>query len=316
MLNQRSDYLVILVGSYNRKKSLKRALDSISRGTRGSHEIIVVDGGSVDGTIEYLQSHPGITPVFQGQMLGLARSFNQVWREVESKYTCWLSDDTELVDGSLDLAVEILEKHPEIGMVGLKTRDTQRTGVQLPYTGGISHYGILNCNHGVLPTALLRAAGYFNESYHSYLVDPDLTASVLCTGKLVAMTEPIGVLHHREYINDENERVRRKREAHKGVPVYLEKFQFLDVPPPLSFQIRSLILRHLGRVLFANAPRDMVRFGLNKRDWRNIAEGRFIKLTDPWNNRRERFHLVQKIPYRLLSLNTNPLRHLVAPPPK
>ena len=53
MLNVRSDYSVILVTTYSRLDLLKRTLDSIAAGTRCSHEIIVIDGGPTDGTIEW-----------------------------------------------------------------------------------------------------------------------------------------------------------------------------------------------------------------------------------------------------------------------
>jgi len=43
-----------------------------------------------------------------------------VWRHVETPYSCWLSDDTDLVPGSIDTAIEILDADPTIGMVGLK----------------------------------------------------------------------------------------------------------------------------------------------------------------------------------------------------
>src|SRR5574341_384263 len=203
MLNTRSNYLVILVATYNRLDLLKRTVNSIIRGTKCSHEVIVIDGGSTDGTIEYLEGHPDITSVFQGRLLGTARCYNEVWRQTDSLYTCWLSDDTEIVSGSLDLAVNVLETHPEIGMVGLKMKDVAGPWKEVPYVGGLSEYGIINCNHGVLSTNLLRAVGYFNEMYRSYTIDTDLTTSVLCAGTSVVMTKNLSVLHHREWAEQE-----------------------------------------------------------------------------------------------------------------
>lgn len=312
MFNRRSDYLVILVATYNRIDLLKRTLDSIANGTRCSHEIIVIDGGSTDGTIEYLKLHPSITPMFQGKLLGTARAYNQVWRQIESKYTCWLSDDTEIVDGSLDLAVNILETHPEIGMVGLKMKDTMGPWNHEPYMGGLSEYGILTCNHGVLSPDLLKSVGYFNEAYRSYTIDPDLTASVLCTGKSVVMTKRISLPHHREWANHEGEeKIKRDMGGIDNAKIYREKFEFLEVPRIHPSRIKARLGRYVEQILWLHSGPGSLRFGLKRRDWHNLSRGRFIRLTDPLENMRHPYHLVQRIPRSLLTLETNPYRHLV-----
>lgn len=310
MLNKRSDYLVILLATYNRLESLKRAIDSIESGTRCSHELIVIDGGSTDGTIEFLRTHPGVTPVFQGKLVGQARACNEVWRQIESRYTCWLSDDVEVVNGSLDLAVGILEKHPDIGMVGLKMKDTWGPWKDRPYMGKLSKYGILNCNHGVLSTRLLRSVGYFSEEYQSYTIDPDLTASILCTGHSVVMTKHIGVLHHRGWGLTESKE-RWTMPAEKNIPTYLEKFKFLDSSETRGERRKIKLGRYIKRLVFKRIRSKESRLGLNRLDWKNITEGRFIHLTDPIECIFQPYHLIQRIPRKFLRLKSNPYRNLV-----
>jgi len=41
-------------------------------------------------------------PCTAGRAARYARSYNRVWRHVETPYSCWLSDDTDLVPGSID----------------------------------------------------------------------------------------------------------------------------------------------------------------------------------------------------------------------
>jgi glycosyltransferase involved in cell wall biosynthesis len=315
MLNRHSDYLVILVATYNRLSLLKQALKSIETGTRCSHEIIVIDGGSTDGTVEYLNSHPGITPVFQGALLGAARAYNQVWRQIDSQYTCWLSDDTEIVAGSLDLATRILKSHTAIGMVGLKMKDTIGSATTKPYMGACSEYGIINCNHGVLATKLLRAVGYFNECYYTYGIDPDLTASILCTGKQVVMTKQICVLHHRAKFGDRNVEIGEEftpsvfRKDWKIV--YHQKFKFLDSSIVASEKPKTWLNRHLKPILFPPEKKNSSRFGINHRDWRNIIKGKFISSIDLLKNLFRPYYLVQRIPSSLLTSDANPYRELL-----
>src|SRR4051812_26094489 len=114
MINQHNHHFVVLIATYNRVAMLRSVVDAIFDGTRAPLELMVIDGGSTDGTIEYIQSDPRITPVLQGQLLGTARSYNHVWRDIDSTYTCWLSDDTEIVPGSLDTALAILGADPTV----------------------------------------------------------------------------------------------------------------------------------------------------------------------------------------------------------
>jgi GT2 family glycosyltransferase len=308
-INIHSDYLTILVATYNRLDALKVAIDAIHAQTRCSHEVIVIDGGSTDGTIEYLKSHSDITPVFQGRLLGVPRSYNEVWRQVKSKYTCWLSDDTELTNHGIDLAVEILEKDSGIGMVGLKTKDVIGPRIDKPYVGALSEYQILNFNHGVMPFELVRSIGFFNEDYPMYMVDPDLTASILCTGKKVVMTKPVCVLHCPEWAV--SGRSEKKTARFKGVDhfdIYRQKFSFL------TGRLFSERIVRRARYMLRN-PFIVSAFSralkLNSRDIKNLRDARFISPFDSVKTIRKPYHNVQQIPYPLLIRENNPYRHLV-----
>ena len=297
----------VLIATCNRLDLLRPVIDSIERGTRTPIEIVVIDGGSTDGTIEYLQTHPRVTPVLQGERLGTARSYNRVWRHVETPYSCWLSDDTDLVSGSLDTAIEILDADPTIGMVGLKMKDTRGPGRHEPYRGGLSEYGILNCNHGVLRTDLARRVGFFNESYRSYMIDPDLTASILCTGHKVVMTRQVAVLHHREWAEREgDEKVAREMGGIDNFAVYRRKFAFLSPSRTWLVRVRARLIYYIARVLFLGVDPSARRVWLNRRDWFNLAGGRFMSLLDPLLTVGRPYHLVQAIPFSRLASPDNP----------
>jgi GT2 family glycosyltransferase len=312
-VNTRSDFFVILLATCNRVEMLRAVVESIERGTKTPYELIVIDGGSTDGTIEYITTHPRITPVLQGELLGTARSYNRVWRHVASKYSCWLSDDTDVVVGSLDTAIAILESDAAIGMVGLKMRDTRGPGRHEPYRGGLSEYGILNCNHGVLRTELAQRVGFFNEAYRSYMIDPDLTASILCTGARVVMTREVAILHHREWAEREgDEKVAREMGGIDNFAIYRRKFSFLSSSATVAARVRDRVIRYMWRILFLGTSPDSKRLGLNRRDWMNLGGGRFISLLDPIVSAGRPFHLTQQIPSAFLDAAGNPYRTPVA----
>lgn len=313
-LNGRSRYLTVLIATCNRLESLRQTVESIRVSTNVSHEIIVIDGGSNDGTIEYLKSEPGLTSLFQGKMLGTARAYNEAWRQVDSEFTCWLSDDTQVMPGSLDLAVDILESDQQIGMVGLKMRDSVGPNRLRKYLGAISDFGIINCNHGVLRTSLLRSIGYFNERYHSYTIDPDLTASVLCTGRSVVMTRDVSVVHERrwaEHMSSAEMHAAMARPNNQAV--YREKFGFLGVryrtaPWNKAFRRAITILTTiLNRFKF-----DFILPGASVHDLEVVLTSRYCSKRELWRNRSRPFHLVQHIPFRKLGSAGNPYLDLFA----
>jgi len=312
-INQRNRHFVVLVATYNRLALLKTVVDAIEHGTQTPHELIVIDGGSTDGTIDYIQSDPRITPVLQGQLVGTARCYNRVWRHIDSTYTCWLSDDTEIAPGALDTALAILGQDATIGMVGLKMKDTKGPGRFEPYRGGLSEFGILNCNHGVFRTALGRQIGFFNEGYRSYMIDPDITASILATGHRVVMTRSVAVLHHREWAEKEgDEKVARDMGGIDNFAIYRRKFGFLSRSQTLATRVRARLVRYVWRLLFLGAGQDARRLWLNRRDWINLAGGRFISLFDPLIHLGRPYHLAQSVPAALLDSPDNPYRHLEA----
>lgn len=308
----KSPKLVVVVATCNRLDQLKVSVESIIQGTRAEMQLVVADGGSADGTQQYLLDHPRITPMLQGAKLGPGRSYNEAWRQVDGDYTCWLSDDTELVPGALDRALDILQGEPKIGMVGLKTRDTMGPFVNEPYIGGISEFGIINCNHGVLPMGLLRDVGYFNEAYRFYFIDPDLTARILCAGRDVVMTRPVSVLHHRAW-SQTTDPVRRNDELSQGVDnaaIYRQAFGFLREAGASRQAMRQRAPRVLDRV-FRKRGLDARVLGLCRRDVGNIVNAWFTSLSDPLRTLGKPYHLVQSIPPDLLDSPGNPCRALL-----
>ena len=162
-------------------------------------------------------------------------------------------------------------------------------------------------------TRLLRAVGYFNESYRSYTIDPDLTASVLCAGKTVVFTKRVAVLHHREWVEQEgDDRVVRERGGIDNQSIYREKFKFLQASYGRLFRLRARLGYYLTYyVLFFHTDPSSLRLRLNIRDWLNLSGGRFVSLMDPVRSRKHPYHLVQKVPGQLLGVPDNPYRHLL-----
>lgn len=290
--------LSVVVGTYNRLDLLKKCIDSVFSQAQTPICLYVADAGSTDGTVEYLKSVSSerLIPIFDGQKLGQARSYNAVFQRIETPYTCWLSDDTIVVDRGLDIAVQILDESPNLGMVALKTKDLQGPFTMAPYIGGVSKIGILNVNQGVLRTPILKQVGGFSEFFRDYGIDPDLTAKVLFSGHDIAYTKQIALCHYRDWgVGADLQSMQEKQVIYQQR--YFEKYAALT-QVDLFWRAKKLfwlfLRRGLGLQGFLNSSRPV--FNGLMRDWHNIFTGRYISLLDPKHNQEKAYHLVQHCP--------------------
>lgn len=297
--------LSILIGTMNRLPILKKTLEALAGGVKVPHEIIVIDAGSTDGTLEYLRHLKGVTLVNDGRLIGQAKSLNRVIRNLNSRFMCWLSDDNVVVEGMLDEAVQVLQNDIQVGLVSLKVMDvTGHFSDVLPYIGGIWS-GILNCNQGMLPTRLMQELGGFDEEFRDYGIDIDLTTRVLLAGYKVVFTKKIAIQHYRDYeTNTWIDMDARKERLKKAQVMFGNKYPFLKKKS--STRLSKFINGNKARLLssiywiYKQAAERHIPLGqwlgVNERDWQNIFFCRYVSAWDFLLNFRKPYYLVQKIP--------------------
>ncbi|HHE54857.1 MAG TPA: glycosyltransferase, partial [Caldithrix abyssi] len=112
----------IIMLTYNALEYTKKCVNSILQHTRISYEIIFVDNGSKDGTVEYLKELKGkfghIKVILNSKNRGFAGGNNQGAKRARGQYLLFLNNDVLVSDGWLENLVQALEKDPQIGMVG------------------------------------------------------------------------------------------------------------------------------------------------------------------------------------------------------
>jgi len=101
---------------------LEDCLESLEKVEAGvSHEVILVDNASSDGTAERLRGRfPWVRLVENRRNVGFTRATNQAIELSSGRYILWLNPDTLLRPDSLRRMWEFLEAHPEAGIVGPK----------------------------------------------------------------------------------------------------------------------------------------------------------------------------------------------------
>jgi hypothetical protein len=94
MSNGSSPTVSILIVNYNRAKLLKDCLESLTAVRETRFEIVVVDNGSRDDSLEVLQQYPAIRVVRSDANRGFAGGNNLGLPHCGGKYVLLLNNDT------------------------------------------------------------------------------------------------------------------------------------------------------------------------------------------------------------------------------
>ena len=125
--------LSVIILSYNTKDLLKQCLESVINGLTRLRineleaEIIVVDNGSTDGSVDMIKGTIIHNTKFKIRLienqtnLGFAKGNNIGLKEAKGEYILFLNSDTEIFPGALEKAVDYMKAHPQVGVLTAKT---------------------------------------------------------------------------------------------------------------------------------------------------------------------------------------------------
>jgi GT2 family glycosyltransferase len=105
----------ILIVNWNTRVLVCGCLDSLASGAGDcGYETIVVDNGSVDGSVEALATRSEITLLANAENRGYAEAVNQAYAAARGEFVLLLNSDVELRPGTLTTLVGFLEQHPDV----------------------------------------------------------------------------------------------------------------------------------------------------------------------------------------------------------
>lgn len=209
----------IVIVNWNGMRFLPECLGSIFRET-ASFEVVLVDNGSEDGSVEYVKrDFPKVTVIEESENLGFAKGNNIGIAEAKGKYILTLNNDTVLEKGFLEklqMAAESADETTGMWAVKILSFDKKTidsVGGLLIYRDGLAKgRGRLEKDTGqydtpkevFIPSAcaglyrksMLDAIGSFDEDFFAYCEDTDLGLRARLAGyKTVNVPEAI-VYHH------------------------------------------------------------------------------------------------------------------------
>jgi GT2 family glycosyltransferase len=113
--------LSIIIPHYNGVHHLAACFKALRQQTYPHLEIILVDNGSADDSLDFTRRHfPEVKIIALGQNLGLTGAMNRGITQAGGQVIVALNNDTEVAPGWAQALVETLAAYPEAGIVACK----------------------------------------------------------------------------------------------------------------------------------------------------------------------------------------------------
>jgi GT2 family glycosyltransferase len=118
-----ADLTSIVILTRNVLECTQACVASIERHTPEPHELIFVDNGSTDGTVEYLRSIDGAIVIENEANLGFSGGCNQGIAVASGSQILLLNNDTVVTPGWLAAMLAVFDREPTIGGVGPRSNN-------------------------------------------------------------------------------------------------------------------------------------------------------------------------------------------------
>ncbi len=163
----------IIIATYNADNFLAKCLESITSQKESNIEIILIDGGSKDSTVDIIKSYSDVIDFWISEKdNGIYDAWNKGVKKAKGKWIMFLGADDELVPGTLQKYLDFINNSPKkfdlissrVQMIDFKGRKIRVIGY--PYQWPQFQKSMLIAHPGSLHSKkLFDTYGYYNTSY-------------------------------------------------------------------------------------------------------------------------------------------------------
>ncbi|MBN8905011.1 MAG: glycoside hydrolase family 99-like domain-containing protein [Rhodospirillales bacterium] len=208
----------ILIPAYNEFSYTVECLASIAKSTpKIGYEVVLADDASPDPEMSRLAKVRNIVYVRQPANIGFLKNCNAAFSKCRGEYVLLLNNDAQVMPGSIDALVSVLDTEPDVAAVGPKILypdgRLQEAGCTIDRNGISSMVGLFTdpqspsfmytrdvhyCSGAALLFRREQVEGQlFDEEFTpAYCEDADLCLRFLARGKRVVYCSRAEVVHH------------------------------------------------------------------------------------------------------------------------
>ncbi|WP_299524577.1 glycosyltransferase family 2 protein [uncultured Methanobrevibacter sp.] len=191
----------VITPNYNGKQFLKTYFDSLNNNKESIGEVILIDNGSDDGSVEFIENYSKnldfpVIVIKNNENVGFAKAVNQGILKSNYNYIFSLNNDTEVEKGAVKSLISLISSNSNIFSVASKMVQfdnknliddagdeynilawTKKTGENQPLKNYNEVYEIFSSCAGaaMYNKAILDKIGLFDENFFAYMEDVDLS---------------------------------------------------------------------------------------------------------------------------------------------
>lgn len=189
----------LVIPNFNGERWLREAIDSALGQARPPEVVMVVDGGSTDGSMEVIRSFGSRLRFVSERDRGQADAIAKGFRALGTDLVGWLNGDDRLMPGALASVVEAAKARPDAVLFHGDAELVDEHGRLVGHARSVNlDYQRLRMGRGrvIQPGSFYRAdavrkVGGVDASWH-LLMDLDLWIRLLTAGPSVRLAGPLG----------------------------------------------------------------------------------------------------------------------------
>ena len=213
--------LSIVIVTWNTAKITQKCVQTINK-FLDNPEIIIVDNGSEDNTVELLSKEKNIKIIKNNSNLGFSKANNIGLKHVSNEFILFMNSDIELINDSINNLLEYFQKNNNIGIIGPKFLNPDLTpqasvfprqtalnafkefwlnkknaySKYLPNTDQPIKVWAISGGCLLTKKSFFKSIGGWNEKYFFYFEDMDLCRKINKKGKDIVFYPQCQIIHH------------------------------------------------------------------------------------------------------------------------
>ncbi|MCR8463601.1 MAG: glycosyltransferase family 2 protein [Candidatus Korarchaeota archaeon] len=207
----------IVIPTFNSAKTIAKALESLRSIDYSNYEIIIVDGGSYDGTLEIVRKF-GVNKIVVERRRGRGVAYNTGLLKAKGKYVAFLDSDAFVGTPSwIANAVNVMEKDSKVAVVFTKVYAPPDASFLQKAIDTFLCKGFTTANGAVYRKDVVIGVGGFNERMN-YMQEDELLYRLLKAGYKYHVNLSDKIFHYHR--NSIKAYIRQNIEAGEGSKIY------------------------------------------------------------------------------------------------